>query len=88
MKISKKTNLYLMQTLYLFAFYGVYLTLSIIDELIASKNGGVTITTSFLVGKIILPLFFWGYILLSGKLTERINRDYENKTTANNGLVQ
>ncbi|MCL9810136.1 hypothetical protein, partial [Flavobacterium luminosum] len=79
MKISKKTNLFLMLLLYLFAFYGIYLTISIISYLIESKNGKVVITSLFLVKKLILPLLFWVYFLLGGKLTERINNDFERK---------
>ncbi len=78
MKISKKTNLYLMLLLYLFAIYSINLAIWIISDLIESPKESIIISTSFLVGKTILPLFFWLYLILGGKLIARINRDYEN----------
>jgi len=79
MKLSKKTNLYFMLFVYLFAYYSMILTLSLISELIESSDGRVIITGSKLFGRSIVPLFLWGYILLGGKLTEKINRDYDEK---------
>ena len=78
MKISKKTNLYLMLILYLFAIYSINLAIWIISDLIESPKNCIIISTSFLLGKTILPLFFWLYLILGGKLIARINRDYEN----------
>lgn len=78
MKISKKTNLYLMLLLYLFAIYSINLAIWIISDLIESPKDSIIISTSFLVGKTILPLFFWLYLILGGELIVRINRDYEN----------
>ena len=70
MKLSKKTNLYLMLLFYLFAFYCMNLTIWIVSDLIESPNKSIIITSSFLLRKTILPLFFWMYFLLGGKLIE------------------
>lgn len=78
MKLSKKTNLYLMLLFYLFAFYCMNLTIWIVSDLIESPNKSIIITPSFLLRKTILPLFFWIYFLLGGKLKDQINNNYEN----------
>lgn len=78
MKLSKKTNLYLMLLFYLFAFYCMNLTIWIVSDLIESPNKSIIITSSFLLRKTILPLFFWIYFLLGGKLIDQINNNYEN----------
>lgn len=78
MKISKKTNLYLMLLVYLFAFYCINLTIWLVSDLIKSPNKSIIITPSFLLSKSILPLFFWIYFLLGGKLIDQINNNYDN----------
>lgn len=78
MKLSKKTNLYLMLLVYFFAFYSMNLTIWIVSELIESPKNSIIITPSFLLGKSIFPLFLWIYIILGGKLTSQINKNYDN----------
>jgi hypothetical protein len=79
MKLSKKTNLYLMLLVYLFAYYCINLTIWIVSDLFESPNNSLIITSSFLFKKSIFPLFFWIYSLLEGKLVKQINSNYENK---------
>lgn len=67
-----------MLLVYLFAFYCINLTIWLVSDLIKSPNKSIIITPSFLLSKSILPLFFWIYFLLGGKLIDQINNNYDN----------
>jgi hypothetical protein len=83
--MKKKINLYLRHVLHLFLYFSICLAVSIIFDIYNSETSKIEIEPNYLLRNSILPFLLWLYHTISGRLTKRINSDYESeeKTTAN-----
>lgn len=79
MKISKKINLYIGHLFYFFFYFAICLSISILHDIYSSNTNKLEITSNYLLIHLPFPAFFWIYHTISGKLTKRINTDFEKE---------